>query len=191
MRVDQWLPTQKAVDVADARAELATRFVTAFGPATPYDFAKWSGLKTSEAKTVFDSLSGAIDQVTVDGATSSILRRDLAALADSWPDAFNTGPRLLPAFDTFLLAHAAKHHLIEPRFYKRVYRAQGWLSPVVIVSGRVVAVWFLEERARAFTVDVRPFTPLDKRVRSGIEQEAEALGCFLGARCAAQFSSHL
>jgi hypothetical protein len=191
VRVDQWLPKQQAVDVIDARAELATRFLTAFGPATPHDFAKWSGLRTSEAKTVFDSLSGAIDQVTVDGATSSILRRDLAALTDSSLDALDIvheAPRLLPAFDTFLLAHAAKHHLIEPRFYKRVYRAQGWLSPVVIVSGRVVAVWFLEERARAFTVDVRPFTRLDKRIRLGIVQEAEALGRFLGARCTAQFS---
>ena len=46
-------------------------------------------------------------------------------------------------FDTFLLAHATKHHLVEPRFYKRVYRNQGWLSPVVIVAGRIVAVWFL------------------------------------------------
>jgi hypothetical protein len=79
--------------------------------------------------------------------------------------------------------------LIEPRFYKRVYRAQGWLSPVAIISGRVVAVWFLEEQARAFTVDVRPFTRLDKRTRLGIGQEAEALGRFLGARCAAQFAT--
>jgi hypothetical protein len=191
VRVDQWLPKLKAVDVVDARAELATRFLTAFGPATPHDFAKWSGLRTSEAKTVFDSLAGGIETVTVEGASSSILRRDRADLADCSPDAEHIAhgaPRLLPAFDTFLLAHAAKHHLIEPRFYKRVYRAQGWLPPVVIVSGRVVAVWFLEERARAFTANVRPFTRLEKRVRSGIEQEAEALGHFLGARCNAQFS---
>ena len=116
--------------------------------------------------------------MTVDGAPGLNPPSRSCALADSSLDA---APRLLPAFDTFLLAHAAKDHLIEPRFYKRVYRNQGWLSPVVLVSGRIVAVWFLEQRARAYTVDVRPFGPLDKRVRSGIEQEAHALGRFLGA----------
>jgi DNA glycosylase AlkZ-like len=84
----------------------------------------------------------------VDGALAWILRRDADVLTDAALDASALAPRLLPAFDTYLLAHAAKGHLIEPHFYKRVYRAQGWLSPVVIVGGRVVAVWLLEERAR-------------------------------------------
>src|SRR5204862_951716 len=96
-------------------------------------------------------------------------------------------PVLLPAFDTFLLAHSTKDHLVEPRFYKRVYRNQGWLSPVVLVNGRIVAVWFLEERARAFTVDVQPFGALDAKVRRGLSAVAVALGSFLGARCHVEF----
>ncbi len=116
----------------------------------------------------------------MDGEQAFILRRDRDVLADAKID---RRPRLLPAFDTFLLAHATKHHLVEPRFYKRVYRNQGWLSPVVIVGGRIVAVWFLVQRAKTFTVDVRPFARLDKRVRDGIHAEAEALAQFVGARC--------
>ena len=188
VRVDQWLPKQKAmdeVDARDARVELATRFLSAFGPATHRDFSKWSGLKTSDTKPVFDSLAGVIEPVVVDGAPCWILRRDRAELAGA---ALDRTPTLLPSFDTFLLAHAAKDHLLEPPFYKRVYRNQGWLSPVVLVAGRIVAVWFLEQRARAYTVDVRPFTVLDRRVRAGIEREADALGRFLGARCDIAFS---
>jgi len=186
VRVDQWLPKQKKVDPAEARLELATRFLTAFGPATHRDFTKWSGLPTSVTKPVFDELGDALAAVTVDGEHSFILKRDLAELTSS---ALETSPALLPAFDTFLLAHATKHHLVEPRFYKRVYRNQGWLSPVVLAGGRIVAVWFLEERAKAFTVDVRPFGALDAKVRRGIAAEAEALGTFLGARCDVQFTS--
>jgi len=99
-----------------------------------------------------------------------------------------SSPTLLPSFDTFLLAHAVKDHLVDARFYKRVYRNQGWLSPVVIVNGRIVAVWFLEEHATSFVVDVQPFAPLDAKLRRGISQEAEALGSFLGAPCGAQFA---
>jgi hypothetical protein len=186
VRVDQWLPTQKAVDPRAARVELATRFLTAFGPATYRDFTKWSGLPTSVTKPVFDELGDARAAVTVDGEPSVILKRDLAELTSSTLDA---SPTLLPAFDTFLLAHSTKDHLVEPRFYKQVYRNQGWLSPVVIVSGRIVAVWFLEERAKAFTIDVQPFATLGKAVRLGLQREAEALGTFLGARCDVQFDS--
>jgi hypothetical protein len=185
VRADQWLPRQKTVDADVARLELATRFLAAFGPATHRDFTKWSGLPTSVTKRVFDGLGETIQQVGVDGAPNWVLRRDVAELADAIPD---RGPKLLPSFDTFLLAHAEKHHLLDPRFYKRVYRNQGWLSPVVIVNGRVVAVWFLEERAKSFVVDVQPFSPLDAKVRRGIAQEAEALGLFLGARCAVNWA---
>jgi hypothetical protein len=31
--------------------------------------------------------------------------------------------------------HAAKDQLVRSRFHKRVYRNQGWLSPVVIAGG--------------------------------------------------------
>lgn len=185
VRVDQWLPAQKAVDPDDARLELATRFLKAFGPATHRDFSKWAGLNTSETRSIFARIASLVEPVSVDGAPSFILRRDRDVLAGAKID---RRPRLLPSFDTFLLAHATKHHLVEPRFYKRVYRNQGWLSPVVIVGGRIVAVWVLVQRAKTFTVDVRPFARLDKRVRDGIHAEAEALGEFVGARCDARFA---
>lgn len=186
VRVDQWLPKQRAVDAADAQLELATRFLRAFGPATHRDFTKWSGLPTSVTKPVFERLGGTLEEVTVDGERSCILRKDLAELQAAKID---SSPILLPSFDTFLLAHQTKDHLVEKKFYKRVYRNQGWLSPVVLVNGRIVAVWFLEERAKAFTVDVQPFGTLDTKVRRGIAAEADALGIFLGARCDVQYST--
>jgi winged helix DNA-binding protein len=185
VRVDQWLPKQKPIDPGDAQLELATRFLGAFGPATHRDFSKWSGLPTSVTRPAFDRLGSGLEAVTVDGERSFVLRRDLSELSSARPI---SSPTLLPSFDTFLLAHAVKDHLVDPRFYKRVYRNQGWLSPVVIVDGRIVAVWFLEEHAKSFVVDVQPFSPLDAKVRRGIAQEAEALGAFLGERCDVQFA---
>ncbi len=185
VRVDQWLPKQKKVDPADARRALARRFLSAFGPATHRDFTKWSGLPTSVTKPIFDELGDGLAPVAVDGEHAFALRDDLDELRAAAPD---RSPTLLPSFDTFLLAHQTKDHLVEKRFYKRVYRNQGWLSPVVIVSGRIVAVWFLEERAKGFTVDVQPFGSLDAGTRRGIAREAEALSSFLNARCDVQYN---
>jgi hypothetical protein len=186
VRVDQWLPTQKAVDASDAQRELARRFLRAFGPATYRDFTKWSGLPTSVTKPVFERLGDELAPVTVDGEHSFAFRDDVRALESATLD---MSPVLLPSFDTFLLAHQTKHHLVDPKFYKRVYRNQGWLSPVVIVGGRIVAVWFLEERAKAFTIDVRPFARLDSKVRRGIDAEAAALGAYLGGRCDVEYKA--
>jgi hypothetical protein len=180
VRVDQWLPKQTPVDAGTARAELARRFMHAFGPATHRDFTKWSGLPTGVTKAAFETLGDALTPVRVEGEASFVLKEDLPELSAVRLD---RSPKLLPSFDTFLLAHQTKHHLVDPRFYKRVYRNQGWLSPVVLVGGRIVAVWFLEERAKGFTVDVQPFGSIDAKIRRGITGEAEALGRFLGARC--------
>lgn len=180
VRVDQWLPPQQKIEADAAQLELARRFMRAFAPATYRDFSKWSGLPTSLTKRVFETLGDSLAGVRVDGEPSFVLKDDLDALSSATID---RTPKLLPSFDTFLLAHQTKDHLVDRRFYKRVYRNQGWLSPVVIVGGRIIAVWFLEERAKAFTVDVQSFAPLDAKVRRGITEEAAALGTFLGARC--------
>jgi hypothetical protein len=47
------------------------------------------------------------------------------------------------------------------------------------------------QRAKTFVVDVRPFARLDKRVRDGIQAEADALAQFVGARCEVLFNERL
>src|SRR2546425_3377957 len=131
-----------------------------------------------EAKAIWQSIAPELQDVSVDGETLSILRRDAAALAASELDA--SVVRLLPAFDPLLVAHARKDHLIAPRHYKRVYRNQGWLSPVVLVGGRIAGVWFLRSTAKRLTADVEPFTRVPSTVRQRIAEEADAVGRFLG-----------
>jgi uncharacterized protein YcaQ len=190
VRVDTWLPTQPAVDVEDARAELLRRFLSAFGPATPHDFSKWSGLKTSDARIVMAALGDEIVDVSVDGAPGWIRRVDLPALAAFVGRAPDDGDvRLLGAFDPFLLAHATKEHLVAPRYYKRVYRAQGWISPVVLRGGTIVGVWFPTTTGKTVILGVELFGRGAPGVRKAVEREADALGRFLGARCDVRFSS--
>lgn len=181
VRVDRWLPAQRSMDVADARAELFRRFLSAFGPATAHDFAKWSGLKTGDAKAVVDAARDEIVSVHVDGAPGWIGRSDLPALRRSVLD--ESAVRLLGAFDPLLLAHATKDHLVEPRFYTRVYRPQWWISPVVLRGGRAIGVWFPKTTGKIVTLRVELFESATAAVKRGIEREADALGRFLDARC--------
>jgi uncharacterized protein YcaQ len=185
VRVDKWLGKRPAVGVDEARLELLRRFLSAFGPATPHDFAKWSGIRTSEAKRVVESAADELAHVSVDGAPGWIMRKDVAALTRSEldPDAV----MLLGAFDSFLLAHATKEHLVDARFYKRVYRPQGWISPVVLRGGTIIGVWFPETAGKRTTLGVELFGRATPAIRRAIEQEAEQLSTFLGLSCRACF----
>ena len=187
VRVDQWLPAQVAMGVDEARAELLRRFLSAFGPATAHDFAKWSGLKTSDARIVLSAMGDELVPVSVAGAPGWIRRADAKALKNSELDP--AAIRLLGAFDSFLLAHATKAHLVDSKHYKRVYRPQGWISPVVMRGGAIAGVWFPKATAQRVTLGVELFGRATSALREGIEREAEAMGRFLGVRCDARFSS--
>ncbi len=180
VRVDQWLRKSRVIDDEDARRELVRRFLSAFGPATVLDFMKWSGIRAAEARRTWTSLEDELATVSIDGVSQWVLRGDLAALVESAPDG---SLRLLPHFDPFLLAHATKDHLVEKRHYKRVYRNQGWITPVVLVDGLVAGIWSTETRGKAVAVHAQMFAPLSRATRAGIEREAAALGTFLGAKC--------
>jgi hypothetical protein len=194
VRTDLWLGKQPRVEEDDAKRELLRRFLGAYGPGTVRDFVKWSGIPMSEARPVWEAVSGEMTEVRLQSASVRGVRRVPAGGGDAWilkrdgpalkaaeadPDAI----RLLPAFDVYLLAHSAKDHLVEERFYKRVYRNQGWLSPVVLQGGRIVAVWALRAAARSQIVEVKPFRPMARELKARIEEEVDALSEFLNAPC--------
>jgi len=178
VRVDQWLPKQKSIDEDKAKQELFRWCLRSYGPATLRDLSRWSGIPMSEAKTVWDSLAEELRIVSIDGQQAWILDKDLKALRKSELD--TPVVRLLPHFDPYMLAHADKAHLVETRYYKRVYRNQGWLSPVVLLNGRVAGVWAYTRRGKALALDVELFTKLPRKMLSLLEQEAEIIARFMG-----------
>ena len=88
----------------------------------------------------------------------------------------------MPVFDQYVVGatlHAGAL-LPAPELRQRVYRRQGWLTPVVLVDGRMDGVWRWERKGRALSVAVEPFVKLGADVRAAVEAEAERLAGFLG-----------
>ncbi|HLW78193.1 MAG TPA: winged helix DNA-binding domain-containing protein [Terriglobia bacterium] len=175
---DQWLGKQEAVPEQEAQRVLLRRYLSAYGPATVRDFAKWSGLAMNEAQAAWAAAAEEFAEVAVEHGTASVLRRDLESLRHSSLD--RQVVRLLPNFDAYLLAHASKDHLVERTAYKRVYRNQGWISAVVLVDGRVAGTWSTLRRARRLVFEIAPFATFSKRVGAKVESECAGLAEFLG-----------
>ena len=172
-----WLPGPiERIDSDDALREMTRRFLRAYAPATPDILALWWG---GYGPALGRKLLAEVEAVEVDveGLRTWVLRRDLAGLKAAKPP---RAVRLLPAFDPWVLGASRVEGLLDPAHKPLVYRAQGWISPVLLVDGRIVGVWKHTQKSRRLLVEVEPFVRLQKWARAQVEAESECLSRFLG-----------
>jgi hypothetical protein len=175
----QWLPKQSSLSQDKAELMLLKRYLHSYGPANPHDYATWSGLLVKEIMPIWEKLENHLSKVSINRQTAWILSEDIKPLTSGTKQ--NNFVNLIPSFDTYMLGHKDKSHLITQSHYKAVYRKAGWLSPVILVNGRVTGVWRHKRKGKRLNIEVQPFKKLPKFVREGISREAHDLGQFLDA----------
>jgi len=180
-RPDTWLGGWTGHDPDQALAEVTRRFLGASGPVTREDFTRWWGIPSpARGARLLERLGEEVARVEVEGTPAYALATDLPGLASAGGGSGTV--RLLPAFDQYVVT-ATRHaeRLMPGPFKDRVYRPQGWLSPVLLVGGRMDGTWRQEARGRRLLVTVEPFTgPPTARVRRAAAAEAERLAAFAG-----------
>jgi hypothetical protein len=188
IRADHWLPNLKPglMSATEAQCALLRKYLRAYGPATLTDFSHWSGIPMQEVKPLLPLLEAELAEIRGDKKSSYLLREDAAVLNKSSGTAACI--RLLPIFDSYLLAHREKDHLLSAQHYKRVYRNQGWISPVVLIDGAIAGVWSHKLQNKKLLVEVEPFGRLSRTARAGIAREAEYLARFFGSDLDVQFA---
>ena len=179
VRTEDWLPKQKSIDAESAQRFLLRAYLRAYGPATARDFAFWSGISMKEVAAAWKSIEEEFAEIELEDRKAFILREDLRELRASSLEKPNL--RLLANFDVFLLAHAEKSHMVHDRHYKLIYRNQGWISPVILLDGRVVGMWSYKVAGKKLAVALKPFSKLPKSLHPQIEAETERIAKFVGA----------
>jgi hypothetical protein len=178
VRANAWIPNWQDLPMEKAEDILLRRYLQAFGPATAADFSMWSGISLTESRRIWAREQANMATVNVEGVEASILQEDLNKLVRAKFE--NPQIRLLPYFDSFLLGHKEREHLVAEQHRSKIYRPQGWISPVILVDGRVVAVWEHARVGNRLQVKVTKFEPVARRVVHGVHEEAQSLGYFLG-----------
>lgn len=178
-RPDSWcaLKTRRPETEA-ATKEVTRRYLAAYGPATYHDLARWWGSGRAVGKQWMAALADEITAVDLDGVQAWMLTDDLRELRETEP---TRTVRLLPAFDQYVIG-ASYHaeHLLPGDLRSRVYRPQGWVSPVLLVNGRMDGVWRHEIKGSRIEVTIEPFVKISKWARNAAEEEAERLASFFG-----------
>jgi len=178
-RPDQWLGPWEPPAEDEAVRAVTRRYLAAYGPANREALARWFGMPSpAGGGRWLKALGDEAAVVDVDGEDLMMLAGDVESAAAAEP----TGVvRLLPAFDHYVVAAPRDRDAVLPSDQRaRVYRPQGWLSPVLLVDGRMAGVWAHERKGDRLVVAVEPFGRLARAERAAVEAEAAALAAFLG-----------
>jgi hypothetical protein len=161
----------------EALRALTRRFLAAYAPAGAKELSVWTGFSPARARRMLAALGDDIVELDVDGDRLSVLARDANDLARSDPP---RAARLVPAFDQYVVGGSRDAPaILDPRHRARVYRPQGWLSPVLLVDGRIGGVWRHTRKGRRVLVELEPFGRLPRWARAQLEDEAARLATFL------------
>ena len=179
-RPDRWLGEDWApAPPAAAMAGVVRRHLAVCGPATRESFARWFGMASAaQAGRLIAGLGDEVAAVSVEGQEGWMLAADVEEAARARPGGHVA---LLPAFDQYVVAAPREGTpALAAELRPRVYRAQGWLSPVLLVDGRIEGVWRHERRAGTVSVTIEPFGDPGEEVRAAAAALAQRLPAHFG-----------
>lgn len=182
---DAWLgpdasgTTVRATAAIDEALEhLIRRYLGAFGPATAADIGAWSGLPIGTLRPALAALDG---RGELWHACDERGRALLDLRAAPRPDpATPVPPRLLPMWDSILLAHADRTRIISDADRAVVIARNGDTLPTLLVDGRVAGLWWAQAEPGGRTrIAIEPFRPLGIADQRALESEGERLAAFV------------
>jgi hypothetical protein len=173
--LDDWVQPDCVSDREFARADLAHRYLRAYGPARPEDFAAWSGLPLGEARRGWSQLGKAAMELDTPSGTMWLPASAQRSQATRGPTV-----RLLPAFDGLWLGYRDGLAAVAPAQRKQIYPGGGVIRPSVLVDGQPVGTWTRRAKGKAIEVTVDLFTELTPESHAGLTAAVTDLGRFLG-----------
>jgi winged helix DNA-binding protein len=159
---------------AASTRRLVRRYLEGFGPASVQDIAQFSLLRRPVVRDALAALAGELERLEgPDGAELFDLPGAPLPAEDS-----PAPPRLLPMWDSVLLAYADRGRVIPPDHRRLVIRNNGDVLPTLLVDGYVAGVW----RPVPGGIEATAFHPLPDEAWAGLAAEAAALLAFLADR---------
>ena len=182
-RLDEWLPNVNLNTISEERArqQLLKKYLSCYGPASPQDFACWSGILTSEARQIIEETES-LRQVQLEGSREELwmLKEDFRTLEKTDLEA-EVPPRLLPKYDSYLMGHKNRSRIIRDEMLQKVYRpVVGEVAATVLINGRIVGTWTSSRTKKALRISVKPLEKFTERKLSSLRPVANEFAQFLG-----------
>jgi winged helix DNA-binding protein len=166
--------TEPRPDRDAAVRHLVRRYLEGFGPASVADIAQFSVKYRAVIRAAVESMAYELVAFTAPGG-QTLFDVPGALLPDADAPA---PPRLLPMWDSVLLAYDDRSRMIPPADRRRLIHQNGDVLPSLLVDGLVAGVWRPVEGG----IEATAFHRLSKDVWAGLAAEAHDLVAFLADR---------
>lgn len=138
-----WIPVSRKLERKEAIAEFMLRYFRSHGPATIRDFAWWTQIPLTEARTAFQEVKDQLVELVFEG-THYWLSPGTASLLDTGVP----GQRsvvLLPAFDEFVLGYQDRSLVLASEHANKIVPGgNGVFKRTIVAAGQVIGTWARE-----------------------------------------------
>ncbi len=163
----------KVLEREEALAELARRYFVSRGPATVQDFAKWSGLTTTDARNGLEAVKAHLRHEVVDDQSYWFSMSRPSAKAVS-PSAY-----LLSIYDEYISGYKDRRAIVDARHAARLWAMGNALSYIIVVDGQIVGTWKRTLRKGEVVIETNIFSRLTKAEKRAVAVAADQYGAFL------------
>jgi hypothetical protein len=173
VRTADWIGEPERRPREGSLAELARRYLGAYGPASERDLVRWAGLPLRDGRTGISAIAAELDELRLDGETLLRPKRTPRAAA---------GPvvRLLGAFDNYNLGYEDRGFAVAEKHVKQIVPGGGIVRPTITADGRFIGTWASKRGGRRLAVTIEPFAELDSATLEAVEDEIADIGRFEG-----------
>jgi hypothetical protein len=160
----------------DGLGGLVRSYLTAYGPATPEQFAQWAGGPVRWAAGAFEGAG--LEEVLFEGRRAWVVAGDTV-----FPEDPPRGVRLLPYFDAYLVAGRPRELLYPGAAARRALaRGQAGNYPVLLVDGEAGGVWHQRRSGSRVDLTVEPLRDLTSAQLRELDERAQRVAEVLEGR---------
>ncbi len=169
-------------DAESALQQLIWRYLQGFGPASAADFAQFALQRQTEIRPALAGMADRLVELEGEDGTKLLdVPGGLIPAAET-----PAPPRLLPMWDSTLLAYKDRRRIIPEQYRKVIIRRNGDVLPTLLVDGYVAGVW----RAVEGGIEATAFNRCSAATWSVLAEEASSLLALLADRDPAIYSRY-
>lgn len=168
-----------AYDEKEAKGKIVEQYILSFGPVSEQDIAWWTGFPKSQVKEILEGLGDEVSSVEIPELENVYLvhsseRESLQSLEVPKHPVVN----VLPGLDSYMMGYKDRERYLHPKHYKMIFDRYGNATSTILVDGRVVGIWDLEEPF----VKIFYLKDVGKDISKKVRSKASDVGKFLAEK---------